>query len=189
MNMFTGRQKGYNLVEVLVAMAVLGAVLLSVIGLFYMGRRNVYSGKQLTFANSVGTQVMEDFSSLNMTSLYDAFVITSTTSLSSVTVNGITYPNSLLRTTTTVSSSTEKNPPGFLTRWKDAVNSPNRLQDPSVNIIMTPTTNGVTTSTLMTSTTPAVPKPAIMRIRVVILWKEGQKTRSLTFDTVKTQRS
>lgn len=189
MKMFTGRQKGYNLVEVLVAMAVLGAVLLSVIGLFYMGRRNVYSGKQLTFANSVGTQVMEDLSSLTMTSLYAAFKITSTSSLSSNVVNGITYPNSLVRKTTAVSAATEANPPGFLTRWQTAINSPNRLQDPSVNIIMTPTTNGITTSNLMTTTTPVVPAPAIMRIRVVILWKEGQKTRSLTFDTVKTQRS
>jgi prepilin-type N-terminal cleavage/methylation domain-containing protein len=185
MRLFSGRQRGYNLVEVLIAMAILGSVLLSIVGLFYMGRRNVYSGKQLTFANAIGTQVMEDLSSLNMQSLYAAFNITSSTTLGPVTVNGITYPNSILRTTNTISGTTQQSPPGFLTRWRDSMQNPNRLQDPSVNIILSPTLP----TAVMTSTTPPLPAPAIMRIRVVIIWKEGQKTRSATFDTVKTQRS
>ena len=185
MRVFDRRQRGYNLVEVMIAMAVLGSVLLSIVGLFYMGRKNVYSGKQLTFANSVGTQVMEDLSSLTMTSLYEAFKIGDSTTLAPVTVNGITYPNSILRTTNTISTSTQVDPPGFLTRWRDTVNSPNRLANPSVNLILTPTLPVA----VMTSTTPAKPAPAVMRIRVVILWQEGKMTRSVTLDTVKTQRS
>jgi prepilin-type N-terminal cleavage/methylation domain-containing protein len=185
MKVFRGRQQGYNLVEVLVAMAVLGSVILSVVGLFYLGRRNVYSGKQLTFANSIGTQVMEDLSSLTMTSLYAAFVIDDTTTLTSHTVNGIAYPASIVRTTSSISASTEQNPPGFLTRWLTAINSPNRLQDPVVTVIMTPTLP----SAVLTSTTPKFPAPAIMRIRVVISWNEGKRSRSITLDTVKTQRS
>ena len=49
------RQSGYSLVEVLVAIAITAVVLLTVITLFYMGRRNVYSGKQTTQAVSIGT--------------------------------------------------------------------------------------------------------------------------------------
>jgi len=53
-------QSGYSLIEVLIAIAITSVVLLTVVTLFYMGRRNVYSGKQMTYAVSVGTRVLED---------------------------------------------------------------------------------------------------------------------------------
>ncbi len=174
--------RGYNLVEVLIAMAILGSVLLSIVSLFYLGRRNVYSGKQLTYVNSVGVQVLEDLSNLDMTALYAAFGITSSSSLgSSASINGVVYPNCITRNL----ASTDVTPPGFLTRWKTTLGTGNRLQDPTLTLILTPTLP----SSLWTATTPAKPAPSIMRIRIVIGWKEGSRQRYVTLDTVKTQRS
>src|SRR3954453_7745695 len=102
MKRFSKREHGYNLVEVLVAMAILGSVMLSIVALFYLGRRNVYSGKQLTFANSIGVQALEDLSSLNEDQLFAAFVITSSTTRGNVDLNGVRYPNSVLRTTSSI---------------------------------------------------------------------------------------
>jgi len=183
MKTFSKRQGGYNLVEVLVAMAILGSVMLSIVALFYLGRRNVYSGKQLTFANAVGVQVLEDLSSLNEQSLFAAFNITSTTALTSFTINGVRYDNSVLRTTDNISSSTEVNPPGFLTRWKTTIGTGNKLAKPSVSLVMTPTT-----ATLYTAATPPLPAATILRVRVLVTWTEGQRPRTVVFDTTKTQR-
>ena len=54
------KNSGYSLVEVLIALAITSIVLLTVVTLFYMGKRNVYSGKQQTYAVSVGTRILED---------------------------------------------------------------------------------------------------------------------------------
>ena len=55
-------ERGFNLVEVLIAMALLGTVLMTILTLFYMGRRNVYSGKQTSVAVSIASHAMEDLS-------------------------------------------------------------------------------------------------------------------------------
>jgi len=58
------REGGFNLIEVLIAMALLSTVLLSVVTLFFMGRSNVYSGKQLTRATAVSVHANEDIAAL-----------------------------------------------------------------------------------------------------------------------------
>jgi prepilin-type N-terminal cleavage/methylation domain-containing protein len=73
------QQSGYSLVEVLIALAITSIVLLTVVTLFYMGRRNVYSGKQMTYAVSVGTRILEDLSSLTSQDVGSSFNITDTT--------------------------------------------------------------------------------------------------------------
>ena len=67
---------GYSLIEVLIAIAITSVVLLTVITLFYMGRRNVYSGKQQTIAAASGTQILEDFSTMTAQDLGTNFSIT-----------------------------------------------------------------------------------------------------------------
>src|SRR5436189_5001412 len=81
--------RGYSLVEVLIAVAITGTVLLTVVTLFYMGRRNVYSGKQLTYAVSVGTRMLEDLSAMSSSDVLTSFNIDDTTTKTTVTVNGI----------------------------------------------------------------------------------------------------
>jgi prepilin-type N-terminal cleavage/methylation domain-containing protein len=83
------RDRGYSLVEVLIALAITSIVLLTVVTLFYMGRRNVYSGKQMTYAVSVGTRILEDLSSMAMTDLETNFNITDNLTPSTVGINGL----------------------------------------------------------------------------------------------------
>src|SRR5437667_7041411 len=98
---------GYSLVEVLIAIAITGVVLLTVVTLFYMGRRNVYSGKQLTYAVSVGTRILEDLSAMSATDVLSNFNVDDSTGKGTVTIQGIAgagagfidYPNSVGRDT------------------------------------------------------------------------------------------
>jgi prepilin-type N-terminal cleavage/methylation domain-containing protein len=90
-------ERGYNLVEVLIAMAILGTVIMSILTLFIFGRRNVYSGRQMTRATSVATHVVEDIAPLTPAAFYSSFAIETTTALATNTVAGVSYPNSILR--------------------------------------------------------------------------------------------
>src|SRR5512140_867268 len=86
------QQRGYNLVEVLIAMAVLGMVLLSIISLFVLGRKNVYSGKQMTRAAAIMTRVVEDLSVMPEAQVFTNFGLTNATALTpSVTLFGQAY--------------------------------------------------------------------------------------------------
>src|ERR1700737_2122352 len=131
-------QSGYNLVEVLIAMGLLSTILLAVTTLFYFGRRNVYSGKQMTAAVAVGTNVLEDLSGLNRSALYNAFNIGTgggqTTVMSSNTVEGVTYPNSFKRDTISLTNDTA----GYLARWK-AMLPPDRFESANLYLVITPT--------------------------------------------------
>src|SRR5881394_4521082 len=89
-------ESGYSLIEVIFATALLGIVSITIFTLFVMGRRNVYSGKQASQAVAVGTQVLEDLSSLNKRMIYNgSFGIADTATGASVTlkqVSGSTVP-------------------------------------------------------------------------------------------------
>src|SRR5436190_12566580 len=104
-------KSGYSLVEVLIAMAITSIVLLTVVTLFYMGRRNVYSGKQMTYAVSVGTRVMEDLSTMTTDDLLSNFGITDATTTRSVVLCSYNLLP-LGNTTCTMPSTTT---PGFAT--------------------------------------------------------------------------
>src|SRR5687768_7813369 len=164
------RERGYSLVEVLIAMAVLGSVLLGILSLFVFGRKNVYSGKQMTRAVAVGTRVMEDLSALTRADVERAFALSTGTTpaaLSTVTVAGQSFPNSVLRVSTATA-----NPPdvdGYLARWNALVSQQN-FTDGLVSLVITPIEP-------RPATTP--PRPAlstmnapIYRIRIFVQWNE-----------------
>src|SRR5882757_10282898 len=106
------RQRGYSLVEVLIAMAITSVVLLTVVTLFYMGRKNVYSGKQMTVAAASGTQILEDLSTMTAQDLGTNFNIDDNTTLGTVTLQNVvgapsgqvTFANSVGRDTSTACS-------------------------------------------------------------------------------------
>src|SRR5215213_3018792 len=79
-------ERGFNLIEMIVASAILGTVALSVASLFVMGRRNVYSGKEMTAAVSMATRVSEDLSGMTLPEIYSAFGVPITTTPMSGTV-------------------------------------------------------------------------------------------------------
>lgn len=67
-------RKGYNLIEVIIAMALLSWVILVISGLFIYGQKGVYSGKIQTKAVAVGQKLYEDIKNLpNYDQKYRAF--------------------------------------------------------------------------------------------------------------------
>ena len=180
------RNAGYSLVEVLIAIAITGIVLLTVVTLFYMGRRNVYSGKQMTYAVSVGTRIMEDLSTMTTQDINTAFnLVDGTTSATgSVTVpcicaNGaITYANSVGRDTTMAGGANDPN--GYLTQWASIIDQ-SKLTNGKVGLVITPRSPSDTNKPWSTA--------RFTRVRAYVQWDEAKnRTRTAFFDTTKVNR-
>lgn len=194
------RQRGYSLVEVLIAMAITSIVLLTVITLFYMGRRNVYSGKQMTYAVSVGTRVLEDLSTMTADDLITNFKIDDKTQLTTVTLSNVAgasngkidFDSSVARDTDNISSTTELWTPvsgpanGYLTAWKTYLD-PSKLAGGTVGLIITPRA-----PTNLVNGVPAVAPittAQFTRVRVYVAWNEAANRRRFAFfDTTKVRR-
>lgn len=170
------RQAGYSLVEVLVAIAILGTVLMSVITLFYLGRRNVYAGRQQTKITAVGTRVMEDVANMAASDVLTNFNV-GTTASTCATINGVAYTNCVMRQTSTIATGTD--PGGFLARWKALLGSvvagSRTFIDPNVTLIITPVNSGATTG-------------SYVRVKAILQWREGQRIRYSVYDASKLQR-
>jgi len=166
------RQRGYSLVEVLIALAITSVVLLTVVTLFYMGRRNVYSGKQMTYAVSVGTRALEDVSQMTLFDVLTNFGIANNAATTTVTLNGISYANSLKLDSATGT------PPTILTNWKSMCTN---LANPTVGVIFTPRNSTDMSNKFSTAT--------YMRMRIFVQWDEAENRRRIAFfDTTKINR-
>lgn len=185
--------RGYSLIEVLIAVAITGVVTLTIVTLFYMGRRNVYSGKQMTYAVSVGTRVMEDLSTMTDADLLTAFGITDATTRETVVVCGnkllplgtttctasvVTFADSTERETDTIDSTTDPN--GYLAQWAALVTGAN-LTNGKVGLVFTPRSAADNTKLWTTA--------RFTRVRVYVQWDEAKnRTRLAFFDTTKVNR-
>jgi len=171
-------QAGFNLIEVLIAMALLSTVLLSVVTLFYMGRSNVYSGKQLTRATSVSVHASEDLNALAAQDFLDAFNITAATTTGSNTVAGTQYADSIVRSVKVDAGGTN-DPQGYLTRWQGYL-TPDRVYNGNLTLVVLPSdftdAADVTTARLI-------------RIVVVTQWSERNRPRTVLMETTKFNRS
>jgi prepilin-type N-terminal cleavage/methylation domain-containing protein len=186
---------GYSLIEVLVAIAITSVVLLTVLSLFYMGRRNVYGGKQMTQAVATGTRVMEDLETMTVAQFRTNFALAdkSTVNVTIPNVAGrgdILYPASVARDTTgcTVGASPSftvtctNDTGGFMAKWygmllvganKNAV-----LANPAIGLVITPRLPRVAANDMTTA--------QFTRIRVYIAWDEVAGARRYAFfDTTK----
>lgn len=195
------RQRGYSLVEVLIAMAITSVVLLTVVTLFYMGRRNVYSGKQMTVAAASGTQIMEDLSTMTAQDLGTNFKIDDSTALGTTTLQGvadasggqITFSNSVGRdssactvaTTTPYAITCTNDPNLYMAKWLRTVvpqsNTNSKLTNPTIGLVFrprSPTDNAKPFTTAQ-----------FVRVRVYVSWEEGKNHRRYAFfDTTKVNR-
>lgn len=171
-------KRGYNLIELLIAMALLGTILLSVITLFAFGRRNVYSGKQLTRATSVTTQVLEDLQPVNVTTFNTQFKITSAETPAQHTVAGVTYDKALIRTTDDLTKE-EATGPKYLTRWKALIPA-TKMAAGKVTLVILP-------EQMFTANDPT--SAAVIRTRVVTEWREDSRNRNVTAELVKFNRA
>ena len=168
---------GYSLIEVLIALAITSIVLLTVVSLFVMGRKNVYSGKQMTYAVSVATRVLEDLSPMTADDIRENFGLDDDTSLSTVKVNGVDYPNSVLRETKTINSTTDSGK--YLQAWKDLIPA-DKLQDASVGLIITPTSPVDAKAPVTTA--------QYTKVRIYVQWNEAQRRRFTMYDTTRVTR-
>ncbi|HKR64423.1 MAG TPA: prepilin-type N-terminal cleavage/methylation domain-containing protein [Thermoanaerobaculia bacterium] len=172
-------QKGYSLIEVLIAVAITGVVIMSIFTVITLAKRNIYSGKQMTAANAVATRVLEDLSLMSATDVLLNFNITNGTTLSSPTVAGVSYPGSVLRDTDgTISSTTD--PSGYLARWQGLLGAAT-FQRGRVVLVITP-------ANARTPATAPVTTAQVIRVRGFVEWSEGVRRRNVSFESSKLQR-
>lgn len=180
-------ERGYNLVEVLIAIAVLGSILLSIVTLFFWGTKNVYSGKMMTMAISVGTDAVEDLSALTVQDIYGTFLVTAANSLDDYTIDGITYEDALIRSTDPAIVTNAPADIAFeggttlLTLWRDDIVNQKKMAEGTVTLIMQPRQP----TAVGTATEPA---PRILRMRVIVRWVEALRQRHVVFDTIRYRR-
>ena len=72
-----GQQRGFSMIEVLLALGLLGAVLIAISSLFIMGGQRVRQGRERTEALSAATHVMETLDSVSYRGLYTNFTTAS----------------------------------------------------------------------------------------------------------------
>jgi prepilin-type N-terminal cleavage/methylation domain-containing protein len=171
-------QDGYSLVEVLIAIALTGTVLVGIMTLFYQGRRNVYSGKQMTQAVAVATRVREDLNTLNKSATAVAFGLPAGAGAAN-TVGGQSFPNSIIRTTTNITAGTD--PRGFMNRWITDMGTAGKFQDPKITLVFTPDEDP-------TNNPAQVGTCSILRLRIFVEWSEALRDRMVTLDAVKIER-
>jgi prepilin-type N-terminal cleavage/methylation domain-containing protein len=188
-------QRGYNLVELLVAIAVLGVVLLSIMSLFIWGRKNVYSGKQMTTAISIGTKVLEDIGPMTKKDLYNGLFGIQDADAPTASVKFGTpereYKSAAIRSTnasiisgyTGLQGENADGPKLLTGSWtnelKDAAGKA-KLDDGAVTIIMRPRLDTTTAAAKFGDAT-------VLQVRVVVSWLENRRRREVILDTVKAQ--
>lgn len=187
------REGGYNLIELLIAIALLGVVLLSIISLFIWGRKNVYSGKQMTTAISIGTRALEDLAPLTKEDVYDVFDIEDDDTGTATLKFGWpqqTYTNAAVRSTNaslvTGYADIQKQSstgPKFLDKWNtelyhDAAKTRPKLLDGAITIVMMPRTDPV-------NDPDQFGESSVLQMRVIVSWSENRRRREVILDSAK----
>jgi len=85
-------ERGFSLVEVVIAIGVLAGVLLSICSMFILGGRQLKGGKTMTEATALAHDLMETFDKLSFTGLYTTFGAVAADTTKSVTTTGATNP-------------------------------------------------------------------------------------------------
>lgn len=179
-------QRGYNLMELLVAIALLGVVMLAILSLFLWGRKNVYSGKQMTAAISVATKAIEDLAPLTKEDIYSGvFDIAGTATGTTFTIGNpkTKYVQAAIRSTdaNAVTGYTDikkqkTTGPKFLDKW-DALVKQAGLGDGAVTLVMMPRAD--------TQPNPRFANSAILQLRVIVSWRENLRYREVILDSTK----
>jgi prepilin-type N-terminal cleavage/methylation domain-containing protein len=183
-------KNGFSLIEVMIAMGILGTVLIAIMTLFVWGRRNVYSGRQMSKAIAVGNRILEDIAPLTKKDIYNgAFNLADTaTGQTTISILGASYTNCAIRSTsatvipsppTDIQSETAGGP-GFLGKWKDQMGTD--LANASVSVLLQPTSDP-------TNSPAQFGTAQVLRVRVIVQWAESAgatRRRNLVLDTVKT---
>jgi type II secretory pathway pseudopilin PulG len=171
-------ERGYSLVEVLIAATITGVVIMSIFTVITLAQRNVKHGQQITAANAVATRVLEDLSLMSSTDIILNFGLTDSTTLGTVTVNEIDYPNSVARDTNATINSTV-DPSGYLARWQALVPAAT-FRNGRVVLVITPANPRIVAQPITTA--------QVIQVRGFVEWSEGVRRRNVTFLSSKLQR-
>ena len=87
-----GREEGFSLVEVVIAIGVLAGVLLSICSMFILGGRQLKGGKTMTEATAISHDIMETFGKLSYNTLYTSFGAADTATSISISTSSGTNP-------------------------------------------------------------------------------------------------
>lgn len=155
-------ENGYSLIEVIVATAILAMVLLSVMTLFFLGRRNVYSGRQQSRANAVAVRALEDFSYLTASEVLGQLGLDDNSPAAGGACGCVTIKN------------TDSTAPAFVNNW-DSYVAQSQMAKGVVAVSVTPVGG-----TLLTAN--------FLRIGVTVSWVEEARSRSVTVTTAKAMR-
>ncbi len=97
-----GDEKGYSLIEVVIALGVLSSVLISIASMFILGGRQVKTGKTITEATVIAHDIMEFYDQQSYTGVYTNFGALTTDSTK--TINSTTVGSPLVPWQTTINS-------------------------------------------------------------------------------------
>ena len=180
-------ERGFNLVEVLIALALLGTVLMTILTLFYMGRKNVYSGKQTSVAVSIASHAMDDLSARSKLDVLTAFNA-SAAALDTVDIDASTamatdtYGGSIMRLSSRADdvNATKNDPRGLLKKWSDEASR--RLSKSLVAVVLTPQKPYPVADPVTAA------NATVMRVRVLVRWNEGRRRREVILDSAKAAR-
>lgn len=160
----TGQERGFSLIEVIIALALLAAVLLTISGLFIQGSQSVNSGRDLTEATSLATNILEDMDKWAFTQLY--------TNYCGTTASGaLTFTTDNLQTNGTTCSAITTTASG----WQNGIRQ--RLPNSKGTVVVTP----------MGGATFAAAKG--VRVQVTVSWYMRARTssnpRQVSLETVR----
>jgi type II secretory pathway pseudopilin PulG len=147
--------EGFSLVEVMLALGLLAAVLVSITSLFIIGGRRVAQGRERTEALSVGTHVMENLDQMSYRGLYTNFSAASDP-------GAATGPLVIDSRTNTVAVSLG---------WQTLIDS--KME------------NGFVTVTLSRIAGTDFRSADAMRVTTTIFWDDLNRTRNISLETVR----
>lgn len=158
------RERGYSLIEVIIATAMLGLVMLAIMTLFFMGRRNIYSGQQMSRANAVAVRVLEDLSYMTGDEVLENFEIVDADYVSACTCINI--------------RNTDAGTPAMADNWDSYVNA-SQMTRGSVTLRVVPV-GGASGSEFTTSN--------FLRLTVTVRWNEELRGRNVSLTMAKPRR-
>ena len=157
-------ERGYSLIEVIIATAMLGLVMLAIMTLFFMARRNIYSGQQMSKANAVAVRVLEDLSFMTGEEVLDDFGIDDSDYDSGCGCFEI--------------KNTDAGAPTLANNWDQYVVQ-DQMTRGSVTLRVTPE-GGASGTEFSTAN--------FLRLTVIVAWNEEARSRNVTMMTAKARR-
>ena len=149
--------RGFSLIEVVVALGLLAVVLLSIAGLFIVGGRQVKSGRTATEALAVSRGVIEQINKWGFKQTYQLFGVDGSATSYTFDTRTITDP-----------------PTTGMAKWQDQLDE------------VIPGSHGeIFIESLANGTPPALEDTRAIRVVVTVFWTEGLRQRRVQLGTVR----